>query len=391
MPESAHIRSRIKCILPFSVSACALILYFIRPVPIEFYEDRLRDLMPHVSLQLPPPATCIISLDRERWTDKDLGRLIERVGEGKAAVIAVDACPQGGEQGSGSDIDLLARGIEGLGNVIISYRFCLSPGCSAGNPSEIERSKIRFVTNPWGVVRTCAISRAEGIECASGALLRSAAGSGFAASASERERRIRRVPLVLQWGRNFYQSLDIALLAQHLKSGKVVLRLSGRTALGVELDGLFLQTDAKGTLRLRDSPSKEWPPVYSAREILNGNADPSLLKGKAVIIGETHAAQNHAVAVEDILTNRYLRESRVSLLVTVALILALPLTLSLMGGRLKMTSLTLCTLCAIGVVCGIALYLRESRSLLVSIVYPSLSVLSAWVVRLRERNVGIAA
>jgi hypothetical protein len=284
------------------------------------------------------------------------------------------------EQASDSDVDLLANAIRKAGTVIVSYRFGPSLGLSAEALNEIQGSKIRFITNPWGTVRDYEIGRVQGVECASARLLQSAAGSGFSSIGPDRGGNGWRIPLVVRAGENFYQSFDVAIVAQYLKSGKVVLRLSGQTALGVELDGLFIQTDAKGNLRLRDLPETVRPADYSAREILSGYTSPAVFRGKAVIIEEAHGPETHAVAVGDILSNRYLKESRASCIVVIVLIVALPLALSLIGARLRMLSLAVPTLCALGMVWGIALCLLQSRSELVSIVYPSLSAMLAWII-----------
>jgi len=116
-------------------------------------------------------------------------------------------------------------------------------------------------------------------------LEKSAAGVGIFSLAPELDGTVRRVPTLFVYEEDLYPTLSIEILrvAFNRKTILVKANRAGITFLGVSKD-LQLPTDSRGRVWPYFSISDKSKYV-SAVDVLNGTADPSLLKGKLAIIG----------------------------------------------------------------------------------------------------------
>jgi len=116
-------------------------------------------------------------------------------------------------------------------------------------------------------------------------LEKSAAGVGIFSLAPELDGTVRRVPTLFVYEEDLYPTLSIEILrvAFNQKTILVKANRAGITFLGISKD-LQLPTDSRGRVWPYFSISDKSKYV-SAVDVLNGTADPSLLKGKLAIIG----------------------------------------------------------------------------------------------------------
>jgi len=112
-----------------------------------------------------------------------------------------------------------------------------------------------------------------------------ASGHGIFSLVPEKDNVVRRVPTIFIHEGKLYPSLAIEMLRVAFQRKSVLLKANkaGVTFLGIHKK-LQIPTDGKGRAYPYYSLSDKAKYV-SAREILNGTADPSLIKGKLTIVG----------------------------------------------------------------------------------------------------------
>ena len=112
-----------------------------------------------------------------------------------------------------------------------------------------------------------------------------AAGHGIFSLVPERDNIVRRIPTIFVHEGKLYPSLAIEMLRVAFQRKTVLLKANkaGVTFLGIH-KGLQIPTDAIGRAYPYYSKSDKAKYV-PAREVLNGTADPALIKGKLTIVG----------------------------------------------------------------------------------------------------------
>ncbi len=112
-----------------------------------------------------------------------------------------------------------------------------------------------------------------------------ATGHGIFSLVPETDNIVRRVPTIFMHDGKEYPSLSIEMLRVAFQRRSVLLKANqaGVTYLGIH-KGLVIPTDSRGRAWPYYSKSDKSKYV-SAREVLNGTADPKLIKGKLTIVG----------------------------------------------------------------------------------------------------------
>ena len=118
-----------------------------------------------------------------------------------------------------------------------------------------------------------------------GVFEKEAAGHGIFSLVPETDNIVRRVPTIFMHDGKFYPSLAIEMLRIAFQRKSVLLKANqaGVTYLGIHKK-LQIPTDSRGRAWPYYSKSDKAKYV-SAREVLNGTADPKLIKGKLTIVG----------------------------------------------------------------------------------------------------------
>ena len=379
-------------------SVCVLTLFYLKPSLLNRWAECVQDALYACALPTSlAPFSYIVAIDSRSiaeigdwpWPPGEIARLVKTVSRGEPRAIGLDLCGE-------LDGTRLERAIRQVRNVVVGYRLRFGRGESTPAPNSISSSEIGYITNPWGAVRDYNVVRAQGLECLDAAVVGAAAGCGFVNIIPDGDGVVRAVPLVARLGGRPYNSFAIAVLKAYTGARRVCLRLSGGTVTGIQLDGIFVRSGPDAGLRLRDYPEEGGVPVVSAVDLLRGAIDPLVLKNRIALISGTARREFpcyvnrlsetrpgiyfQATAMENILHNQYLRESPLSIWMELLLIIGLPLSIPIfcpLFGRAWARYLIPAG--AMAVIFGVAIYLLRNHSEMVSVFYPSLSVLLSLV------------
>jgi len=127
---------------------------------------------------------------------------------------------------------------------------------------------------------------APGVVCNLPVLSRAANASGFFNVTPDPDGVVRRVPLVIRHKGAHYPSLALAVFRK-AHGGEVVLEVGPQGIEAVLLSGERIPLDARGNLQVNYRGKRRTFPHVSAAAVLDGTADPSMLRGKIVLLGTT--------------------------------------------------------------------------------------------------------
>jgi adenylate cyclase len=129
---------------------------------------------------------------------------------------------------------------------------------------------------------------APGVVCNLPVLAKAAGHSGFFNVTPDPDGVLRRVPLVIRHRGRLYPSLALALRLR-MQGGGTVVESGPEGVEAVLIDGRRIPLDRRGNLLVNYRGRQRAFPHLSAVSVLDGTADPALLKGKAVLVGTTAA------------------------------------------------------------------------------------------------------
>ncbi len=365
-------------LVPLILSAIVLALYWRTPGFLMACEWRVQDLLLGRALVLgSAPSTCVILTGDE--STQTIAGIITSVAREKPRAIGVCECLPGADA-------TFERAVRNAGKTVMGYGVAFGRGGDAGRSlSVVEKSRVRFSTNPWGKPRHWNPSPQASIECVNIRAVDVALGSGFSSVIPGADGITRAVPLVAWANDAPYQGFTVALLAVSLGARRVTLKLKGEAVEGLEMDGLRIGTDPKGRLLFQEYAGGIM--VCSAADLLVGKLSPGHFSGKIVIIGSdrsrlrTRAALSipeaviQATAVENALRNDYLRRSRGVGFIEVALIIGIPFATARLRGWRRMTAaLGATVLLAVGAVIAAVFFRQETR-----IFFPVATAVLSWL------------
>lgn len=128
---------------------------------------------------------------------------------------------------------------------------------------------------------------AQGVDCNLPVLSNAAGASGFFNATPEPDGVLRRVPLVIRHKGMLYPTLALAVYLR-ARGGSAVLE-TDTEGVALHLDGRRVPLDRNGRLLVNFRGPRRTFPHLSASAVLEGAADPTLLKGKIVLLGTTAA------------------------------------------------------------------------------------------------------
>jgi hypothetical protein len=374
-----------RVIVPLLLSAFLLALYWRPPRIITSCDAEIQDLiLTRMPIILSEPSARVILVDEDISAEglyaRTVAAVISAVARGNPRSIGVCDCLNGADGN-------IESAVRRAGKTVIGYGLEFDGKApTAGAMSAVEKSRIRFSTNPWGRARRWVPAPQAVLKCANGRAIDAAAGCGFATIVADEDGVVRGIPLVA-WLKDVpYQGLPVALFTVSLGARRVTLRLKGEAVTGIDLDGLKIATDARGRLLFRECA--DGIGECSAADVLEGKYLPQYFSDKIVIVGSRgrrlHTrsspsmpeASVYATAVENILGGHYLRRSRAMGFLEVAMIIAFPSVLARFRGWRRM----LAVLGALALVAGssvilLVLFRQEMRML-----YPALAGLFSCIV-----------
>lgn len=384
MPSSKS-QGTASALAPLILSALVLALYWRTPVFLAPCAQKVQDLL----LELAPTpradsSTCVI-LTGERGSPQTaimdaqgIAKIITAVARGKPRAIVIGDCPAGADAA-------FEAAVRGAGKTVVGYRLAFDVKDSPrGSLGVVEKSRIRFSTNPWGKPRRWTPAPQAVLECANARAVDAAAGCGFSNIPPDADGVARGVPLVAWAEHAPYQGSVVPVLAVSLGARRVTLRLKGEAVEGIDVDGLRISTDSRGRLMFREYAGAI---VCSAADVLEGKLQPRVFSGKIVLIGSSGRrlrtrtspsvpeAVILATSVENALRNDYLRRSRGMGLLEIALIIGIPFAVAHLAGWRKAAAVlgSLALIVVSGVILPV-LFRQEMR-----VFYPGISALISWI------------
>lgn len=338
----------------------------------------------------------IAALGQWPWRRDIVARLIDRLREAGAAVIAVDVLfgepdRHAREAEAGRSPDARLVDAIGRGRVVLGYAFSFD-AASAGIPScEPEPLAATVVSRPGARAPEERLFHATAAVCSLRALTDSAAGAGYLNVGIDTDGTLRRLPLVMVRDGHVYPSL--ALAAVHLALAAPPITLTAPTAhpLALTVGDRLIYLDERGALALRFRPATQGVPHISAIDVVNGTLPPGTLDGRLVFIGATalgvrdavvtpaHVQQPgidvHATAAENLLAQTFVVTPPFHGAVESGLAILLGVLAALTIGRFGYRWATVLTIAMLAVCWGFSRWLLQAHGVYLSPVVPSVGLL----------------
>ena len=293
-----------------------MFLYYVDPYPVQFLRLKTFDFYQQQKpREIPPPQgkpVTIIDLDEESlaeigqwpWSRTTVAKLIQNLMQMGAALVAFDivfAEPDrmnpnkipdtvvGLDEATKAKLRMLPSNDEIMSRVIRKSRVVLG---QAGYWEKLETKKgppikksVALLKQGKNVNPAFFLPRFQSLIRNVPVLEKHATGHGIFSLVPEPDGIVRRVPTLFVYENELYPSLSVEMLrvAVNRKSILVKANVAGITFLGVHKN-LQIPTDSHGRVWPYFSKSDKSKYV-SAKDVLNGTADPALIKGKLTIVG----------------------------------------------------------------------------------------------------------
>ena len=243
------------------------------------------------------------------WPRYRVARLLERIREGGAEAVGLDVMFSEPDRTSliplsgvilrdlGARIDLAGFPPEALdtdralastlsgGPFVLGYQFDLE--AKRGDACDLHplRAAVLATDGKGGAE---GLFDAQGVDCNLPILSNAAGSSGFFNATPDSDGVLRRVPLVIRHKGILYPTLSLAVYLR-ARGGNAVLETGTEGVEALLLDGRRIPLDRRGNLMVNFRGHRRTFPHLSASAVLEGAADPALLKGKIVLVGTTAA------------------------------------------------------------------------------------------------------
>jgi adenylate cyclase len=294
------------------VLAAVLVLY--RPSLMGRLDDSTYDVLLRAAQATPPRAGVVIVDIDERslttvgqwpWRRDVVGRLISRLRDAGAAVVALDVIfaesdryEQNGETQDAS-LSMTPDGklaeILHQGRVVLGYALTFDSAPLAARSCVLHPLGAAIVRPPNDAGHQ-PFFRAAGVVCSLPILGRATAASGFLNAAPDSDGILRRVPLVAEFDGRLYPSLALAAVLATTGARDIALRVVNVNTSRLEIDSRITPLDGKGDLLLRYRGKKHTFPYLSAADVLSEGAPGEALKGAIVFVGTTALGTREVVA-----------------------------------------------------------------------------------------------
>ncbi len=221
-------------------------------------------------------------------------------------------------------------------------------------------------------------------------LLAKAAGAqAFFNIIPDRDGTIRRYNMAIGFNGTYYQPLAAALFGQAVPQAPPMLLVTRNGLVGVQWERHFVPTDAKGRMILNYRGPAQSIPHIPAWKILDGTADPNLVKNRYLLVGVTAPTvydlrvtpygvaypglEIHATALDNMLTQDFIRRPEWAPLMDIASIwIFAAVTVVFLWRARTVVTLVSFTVLAIGFVYANQYFLTAKQYWL-NLVYPMVS------------------
>jgi adenylate cyclase len=279
------------------------VLAVVRPAPLSRLDNSVYDtILRSARTSGPGRNVAIVDVDERSlsaigqwpWGRDVVGRLIERLRNAGASVIALDIIfAEPDRQGEAPDV-ALAGALKG-GRVILGYGLTFDPAPRAKNPCLLHPLSIAVVRPP-GNAEDEPLFHATGAVCNLPMLSEAAAAAGFLNAAPDADGILRRVPLVARLDGRVYPSLALAAVAAATRARDMELRMVNVNASVLMIDDRTVPLDGRSNLLLRYRGKKRTFPYFSAADVLADQLPAGALRDKIVFVGTTALGTREVVA-----------------------------------------------------------------------------------------------
>jgi adenylate cyclase len=314
LPTSQHVSAvhrRLTLLCGVAPVLITTVLALYRPTLLQRLDNATYDaLLRSMRTRAPDGRVAIVDADERSlatvgqwpWRRDVVARLISRVRDGGAAVIALDVIfaepdrydeDRSTARGRTSDdtlVDTLRQG-----RVVLGYAMTFDAPGSARRRCVLH--PVSLVTfQPREDTGESPYFRATSAVCTLPALADAAGASGFLNAAPDSDGILRRVPLLVELGGRTYPSLALAAVAAATGARNMALRISNVNASSLTVDDRIVPLDGKSNLLLRYRGRKRTFPYFSAADVLSGHVPPAALRDRIVFVGTTALGTREVVA-----------------------------------------------------------------------------------------------
>src|SRR5260221_4927108 len=247
-------------------------------------DDWVCDLLTaSVSRGTPSGQVAIVEIDeaslaqygRWPWPRDLLARVVRRILDRGAATVVLDTMLHEEDRGD----EILAGGLAG-NPVVVGYAFRFDGVSSACDLQPLPLAVVG-PNESWGP----GFFHPSGALCNVPQISKAAAGAGFLNAAPDSDGKLRRVPLVMEYGDRQYPSLALAAFNVYRRGSPMQLILNAREASRLRLGAQVVRLEGPSSLRLRFRGARRTFLYVSAAAVLNERLPAEKLQGKIVIVG----------------------------------------------------------------------------------------------------------
>jgi adenylate cyclase len=391
-----------------AIAACAAVtlamiaVYFTKPPLLEHLERRSYDLRLQALPHEPPTHVTLAAVDersladigRWPWSRATMASLTHALSAAGARVIAFDVFFA--ERESPAADQAFARELRQAGNAVLGTVFLmradearyLDADALHAARRAIEPQAIEHVAGELGPVYRA--PDPQGVLANLPELQSAAARTGHVNVDVDPDGVVRRVALVQRADGRFFPSFDVQVARTYLGAPPPGLELAPYGIAGLRLGGEDIPLDEEGRLLIRYRGPPGSFDTVSIADILAGRADPALLRGRVVLVGNTAqgigdmrvtpfgspfpGVEVRASIIENLLQGDFLQRPGWLSLIDVAGLLVLGVLLSWLLPRLGVAA---GGLLAAGAAAGILLvsdFVLRAEGLWLSAVYPLMLV-----------------
>ena len=262
---------------------------------------------------------------------------------------------------------------------------------SQSDLSRLPLPRVAF-TRTSDAPQTIPIPVAMGVLPPTSSLLSKVRTIGFVNVLPDIDGKIRKTPLLIEYGKRIYPSLALAAVMHTIGTSQVIARFSAAGIDEVRVGGIRIPTDHNGNMLLpfgRD-PGNQFE-RFSAADLLRGRVEVDRLRDRVVFVGSSATAQSdvhptalarqmpgiqiHAVAADAILRSTFLSTPSWVPAVQFALVLFICVAMTYFLSRFPLSVCALVSICGATALCLGACWLFVMHGLFLS---PLSALFSIW-------------
>ncbi len=344
-----------------------------------------------------PNRTVIIAIDNSAikhigewpWDAERLSYLIGMLAEYKPQAIGLDfELPTLGETDSTGEA-FLAEMIADAGNVIVPLKFHVS---SAPHPHTVAPDYVlkgSYIIGDDTELIDHVPSQATDLRAPTERVAKAAWTLGHVNSVPGPDGVIRDDPLIIKYAGEYFPSMSVQLAraAMNIDRHHMKVHPGKEIQLGIH----HIPTDDQGRMLIEYWGKPNTFPIISATQILEGTANPDILKGKILLVGVTatgyvgtlktsvspvmHRTERIANAVESILRQRFITQVNMTALLELAIIIAIGVFCAIVLPRVTLEFRIIILAVFLFVIVNVNYILYSVFHLVTKTLYPSLEIL----------------